>query len=119
MQVAGTWDWTIINNVMGALRLLVSSMTGVRCHHSSVVAVVVVVEAAVSVSGVQGVICSLPCVQIVGRCVRYAAQISRAMVMMIVLAAAQLPTISAICHPGPHQPAPGVKREAVAKRSTE
>ena len=51
----------IIDNVMGALRLVVSSVTGVRCHHSSVVAVVVVVEAAVAVSGVQGVICSLPC----------------------------------------------------------
>ena len=53
MQVTGTWGtgqhWTMINN----------NVMGVRCHHSSVVAVVVAVEAAVAVSGVQRVICSL------------------------------------------------------------
>ena len=41
--------WTMINN----------NLMGVRCHHSSVVAVVVAVEAAVAVSGVQGVTSSL------------------------------------------------------------
>ena len=58
----------MVDNLMGALRLVVSSRTGVRCHHSSVVAVVVVVEAAVSVSGVQGVICSLPCADCCALC---------------------------------------------------
>ena len=49
----GDWGtplhWTMINN----------NVMGVRCHHTSVVAVDVAVEAAVAVSGVQGVICSL------------------------------------------------------------